>query len=97
MPSPGADAWLSIDRDSGAVEYERTDRGWIAYLNDLHKGRDAGTAWKWVIDLSGAILTLVSVTGIGILLLLKKTRTQALSVMGLASVITIMLALRAMS
>ncbi|WWW36835.1 PepSY-associated TM helix domain-containing protein [Stenotrophomonas rhizophila] len=44
MPSPGGDAWLSIDRDSGAVEYEATTRGWVSYFNDLHKGRNAGPA-----------------------------------------------------
>ena len=29
-PRPGGDAWLRVDRMSGAVEYERTDRGWIS-------------------------------------------------------------------
>ena len=38
MPSPGVDAWLSIDRATGAIEYERTSRGWVSYFNDLHKG-----------------------------------------------------------
>ncbi|HEV7856369.1 MAG TPA: PepSY-associated TM helix domain-containing protein, partial [Herminiimonas sp.] len=50
LPRPGGDAWLRIDRESGAVEYELTDRGWISYLNDLHKGRNTGTAWSWFID-----------------------------------------------
>ena len=95
--APGYSADAFIDVKTGTYKVNILEQGSVAVLNDLHKGRDAGTAWKWVIDLSGAILTLVSVTGIGILLLLKKTRTQALSVMGLASVITIMLALRAMS
>ena len=31
-----------IDLDTGEARYERTDRGWIAYLNDLHKGRHTG-------------------------------------------------------
>ncbi len=44
LPRPGGDAWLSVERDSGAISYEITDRGWIAYLNDLHKGRKPGTA-----------------------------------------------------
>src|SRR6185436_10678341 len=46
LPRPGGDAWLSIDRKSGAVHYERTDRGWVSYLNDLHKGRNAGPIWS---------------------------------------------------
>ena len=39
LPRPGGDAWLSIERDSGAVSYEVTDRGWIAISMILHKGR----------------------------------------------------------
>src|SRR5690606_15754012 len=46
MPRAGGDAWLAIDRNSGEVLYENTDRGWIAFLNDLHKGRDTGTVWR---------------------------------------------------
>src|SRR3546814_6088252 len=50
LPRPGGDGWLSIDRASGAVEYELTRRGAIAYLNDLHKGRNTGAAWSWFLD-----------------------------------------------
>jgi hypothetical protein len=69
LPRPGGDAWLSIDRESGQVEYERTERGWISYLNDLHKGRNAGPAWGWFIDVFALACVIFSVTG---LLLLKK-------------------------
>ena len=51
LPRPGGDAWLSIDLEGGEVRYERTDRGWISYLNDLHKGRNTGEAWSWFIDI----------------------------------------------
>ncbi|RZL67639.1 MAG: hypothetical protein EOP77_04065, partial [Variovorax sp.] len=37
LPRPGGDAWLRVSVADGEVEYERTDRGWISYLNDLHK------------------------------------------------------------
>jgi len=68
MPRPGGDAWLSIDRESGTVQYERTDRGVISYLNDLHKGRNAGPLWGWFIDIFAAACVLFASTG---LLLLK--------------------------
>ena len=51
LPRPGGDAWLSLDIQTGELEYERTDRGWIAYLNDLHKGRNTGAVWSWFIDI----------------------------------------------
>ena len=44
-PGPGRDAWVSIDRASGMAKFEKTDRGWLAYFNDLHKGRNTGIAW----------------------------------------------------
>lgn len=68
MPRPGGDAWLSIDRVDGKLEYENTSRGWISYLNDLHKGRHAGPVWGWFIDVFALACVVFSVTG---LLLLK--------------------------
>ena len=76
MPRPGGDAWLSIERDSGAVSYEVTDRGWIAYLNDLHKGRHAGKAWGWFIDLFAAVAIVFCLTGL-LLLYLHANRRRA--------------------
>jgi len=67
LPRPGGDAWLSIDRESGAIQYERTDRGWVSYLNDLHKGRNAGPAWSWFIDVFAAACVLFAGTGLFLL------------------------------
>ena len=68
LPRPGGDGWVAIDRHSGAVTSEITDRGWISYLNDLHKGRNSGTVWKWFIDIFAVACFLFALTG---LLLLK--------------------------
>jgi uncharacterized protein len=73
MPRPGGDAWVSIDRETGKVESERSSRGVIAYLNDLHKGRHAGPAWGWFIDVFALACVIFSVTG---LLLLKMHAAQ---------------------
>lgn len=74
LPRPGGDAWISIDRESGAIEYERTDRGWIAWLNDLHKGRNTGTAWRWFIDLFAVACLLFALTGLWLLQLHARQR-----------------------
>jgi len=86
LPRPGGDAWLSIDRESGAIEYERTDRGWIAWLNDLHKGRNTGTAWRWFIDLFAVACLLFALTGLWLLQLHARQRgkTWPLVALGLA-------------
>lgn len=69
LPRPGGDAWLSIDLTSGELLYERTDRGWISYFNDLHKGRNTGVAWSWFIDVFAVFCIIFCVTG---LILLKR-------------------------
>ncbi len=93
MPSPGADAWLSIDRETGAVEFERTSRGWISYLNDLHKGRNAGPAWGWFIDVF-AIATLVfCITGLFLLHLHARQRRLTWPLVGLGLLVPLLLVL----
>jgi uncharacterized protein len=58
-------------------------------------GRIAGPTWAWLIDLSGWFLVLVSVTGLGLLVYLKKFRISALIAMLVGTVI--MLALMRMA
>lgn len=67
LPRPGGDAWMRIGLPDGTVTHEVTDRGWISYLNDLHKGRNAGTAWSWFIDVFAVACLLFAITGLLIL------------------------------
>jgi len=68
-PRPGGDAWLTVDLGSGAVHMEKTDRGWIAYLNDLHKGRHTGRAWSVFLDIFSVSCLIFCLTGLGLLLM----------------------------
>ncbi|MFC4639467.1 PepSY-associated TM helix domain-containing protein [Deinococcus hohokamensis] len=90
--APGYSADVVIDARTGQYTARVLQQDALAVMNDLHKGRDAGSGWKWLIDLSGVVLTVVALTGIGILLFLKKTRRQALSVMAVGSVLALLLA-----
>lgn len=74
LPRPGGDAWLNLDLAAGEAEYQRTDRGWIAYLNDLHKGRHTGTAWRWFIDVFAVASLLFCLTGLLLLQLHSRHR-----------------------
>ncbi|MEP0175653.1 MAG: PepSY-associated TM helix domain-containing protein [Paraglaciecola sp.] len=67
LARPGGDAWLAIDTESGEFIYEDTDRGWIAFFNDLHKGRDTGSAWAWFIDVFAGGCVIFSITGLVLL------------------------------
>ncbi|MDF1812845.1 MAG: PepSY-associated TM helix domain-containing protein [Verrucomicrobiales bacterium] len=67
LPRPGGDGWLAIDRQSGEMTYEVTDRGTISFLNDLHKGRDTGPVWRWFMDIFSGACFVFSLTGLGLL------------------------------
>ena len=74
-PGPGRDAWVSIDRENGLAKFESTDRGWIAYFNDLHKGRNTGLAWKIFIDVVAVACVFFSLTGLVLLWVQAGQRT----------------------
>jgi len=81
-PGPGRDAWVSIDRLSGAAKSETTDRGWIAYFNDLHKGRNTGIVWSLFIDLVAAACLFFSGTGLVLLVIQAKQRKSTWPLVG---------------
>lgn len=93
MPQPGGDAWLSIDLASGKAIYERSDRGWIAYLNDLHKGRNTGAAWSWFIDIFAIACLVFSLTGLLLLQLHSGSRPATWPIVGLGAALPLALAL----
>ena len=73
LTQPGIDASITIEAD-GHVTYDRSDRGLIALLNDLHKGRHAGPAWAMFIDVLAIACVIFSVTGLGLLWLYGRNR-----------------------
>lgn len=93
LPRPGGDAWLRIDSADGLVEYEVTDRGWISYFNDLHKGRHTGVAWSWFIDIFAVAALLFSLTGLFILKMHAANRPFTWPVVGLGVIVPLLLAM----
>ena len=78
LKGPGTSADIVVDRKSGNYRGERIHEGWVAVLNDLHKGRNSGRAWAWLIDLSGVLLALVSATGLWLLWYVRRRRATGL-------------------
>jgi uncharacterized protein len=93
LPRPGGDGWVAIDRESGAVTTELSDRGWIAWLNDLHKGRNAGTVWKWFIDVFVLACLIFSLTGLVLLQLHARNRPSTWPLVAVGIVIPAILAI----
>ena len=75
---PGYSADAFINRKDGSFQLSELRLGLVAVLNDLHKGRDSGKGWGWVIDISAVFLTLVSLSGLVMLCFLKNRRLTGL-------------------
>ncbi len=93
MPRPGGDAWLRIDIATGEAEHEVTDRGWISWLNDLHKGRHTGVLWSWFIDAFAVICLIFSATGLLILKYHSAKRPGTWPLVGLGLVLPALIAI----
>lgn len=93
MPKAGGDAWVRIGLEDGAAEFENTDRGWISWLNDVHKGRNTGAAWTWFIDIFAAACLVFCVTGLLILKFHAAKRPFTWPMVGLGVVIPCVIAL----
>ena len=75
---PGYSANAFIARKDGKFELIELKMGVGAVLNDLHKGRDTGKSWSWLIDVSAIFLILISLSGLVMLLFLKKKKVNGL-------------------
>jgi len=76
--NPGYAADLFFAVDGGTYELRIEQQGWVGVMNDLHKGRDANSTWKWVIDVSAILLVVISLTGLLMQFFLRKRRRSAL-------------------
>jgi hypothetical protein len=92
---PGYSADAFIDRETGRYRLTQTSHGLVAVINDLHKGRDTGKVWSLVIDLSAAVMTLASVTGLVLIFYIRRRRVPGLitALVATAVVVAVVLAL----
>jgi hypothetical protein len=92
-PGPGRDAWVTFDRARGSATSESTDRGWLAYFNDLHKGRNTSLVWKIFIDVVAAACVFFSLTGLVLLWIQSRLRTATwpLVSLGVGALVALMI------
>ena len=93
LPRAGGDGWIAVDLASGETVFEDTDRGPIAFFNDLHKGRDTGTAWSWFIDIFAVACVVFCVTGLLLLQIHARKRRSTWPIVGAGFVIPLCLIL----
>lgn len=85
-PAYTSDAF--IDRETGKYDLTETRMGFVAIINDLHKGRDSGRAWSLVIDLSAALMVFVSLSGLVLMFYIHKRRASGLIALACGAVLS---------
>lgn len=87
--APGRRDEAVIKRQDGQTEMTHETRGVLARLSELHRGDDAGPAWRLVID-AVAILILISAgTGVTLWLLVPKWRAWGVAAIVVCIAVTL--------
>lgn len=89
--APGYNADCVFSTKTGTYELTVTTQGFVGMMNDFHRGNSASSGWRSLIDVSGILLSFVALTGLGLLVYLKKLRASALIAMGVGALIVIVL------
>lgn len=77
--SPARKAEAVIRRPDGQCVVTFETRGALARISELHRGEDAGTAWRWVIDVTSVLVLLTTATGVTLWLIMPKWRAWGLA------------------
>ena len=72
--SPGRRSEATITRADGHAEVSTETHGFAGRFVELHRGTEAGAAWRLVIDATAILLLLSSITGLVLWLLVPKWR-----------------------
>jgi hypothetical protein len=62
--APGSRTHVRIDRADKVAHVEVETRGFWGAIGDLHKGRDSGRVWFWIIDVTAVLFMTSAITGI---------------------------------
>ena len=89
--APGYTADAFIDRATGKYDLTEVRSGFLAVLNDLHRGAETGAAWHTLIDISALFLIAVSLTGITLLYFVYKHRVAGYLLAAAAAALCLLL------
>ncbi|MEP6589916.1 MAG: PepSY-associated TM helix domain-containing protein [Gemmatimonadota bacterium] len=64
MKGPGRHTEAEINRQTGTAAIRVERRGLFLRLDDLHRGKDSGPVWRWVLDASAILLLIGSISGL---------------------------------
>jgi len=74
---------VTLDLHTGAADIAWRKTTALTALDDLHRGKNAGAVWKWLIDVSGGLFLVLSLVGYILFFSMRhKLRTVALLTLG---------------
>ena len=59
----GGSSDVSIDLTTGRTEISNTEAQFSRVIQDLHRGKNSGAAWKWLIDIAAIVILALSIFG----------------------------------
>ncbi|XID74392.1 PepSY-associated TM helix domain-containing protein [Alkanindiges sp. WGS2144] len=88
-PAGSTDIWVNLDDQQ--IEITKKTASTVAMLNDLHRGKNSGTLWSWLIDISAILILVLSLAGFVLFLSMKTRLKNHLVLLGLGTIILILL------
>jgi hypothetical protein len=85
--SPGRRTEATITRTDGHAEVSVETHGFAGRFVELHRGTEAGPAWRLVIDATAILLLLSSVTGLVLWLLVPKWRPLGIAALVVSALV----------
>jgi hypothetical protein len=76
---PGRQCDVTLQRETGEVSLEFQWRGTLGRITELHRGVDAGPAWRLVVDATAVLLVFTAITGLILWSLVPKWRAYGLA------------------
>lgn len=88
---PGYVASATIDPATGAYDLSIDTQGLVGVMNDIHKGRNTTSSFKWVIDIIAVLLIVISLSGLLLQFFLRRRRRSAYITAGVGAVLGLFL------
>lgn len=78
LASPTGTTDISLFTGTGEVLVSTEKASTVSLLNELHRGKDVGALWRWLIDVSAVIILLLSLAGYVLFFSLKARKATSL-------------------
>ena len=82
---------MFIDFELGEAEVEVSKANLTSIIHDLHRGKDAGKVWKFMIDITAILILAMSVIGLVLFFSLRFRLGNAMRIMGATLVLFVSL------